>query len=129
MALAPNVYSLQGSGITVGYGTGVASGFGFFYQDSHQTLRFQGNEIRTLATEIGTLVTVTLNLTLEIGSVTFTLVVPSVVLDGKTEFKPVPITTVGVVTSHRLLFFPGSSMQTESYTPVVLTGTAEFIPL
>src|SRR5262249_4278839 len=57
----PNLYQLQGKHLHVSYST---SGFDgrphFTYQDAHQNLNFAGDDIRTVQTEIGTLVTVTI---------------------------------------------------------------------
>jgi hypothetical protein len=127
MAGTPNAYQLQGPQLSIGYFTGVASGLGpFFYQDAHQTVVFQESEIRTVASELGTLVTVTIRRVIEFGSTTFTLLVPNVTLNG---LGPVTISTVGITTLHRLLVFPGLHGQTELYTVSSLTGTASFIPL
>ena len=127
--LNPNLYNLQGSQLSIGYATGVAEGLGpFFYQDPHQTLTFQESELRIVATEFGTLVTVTIRQLLRLGSTTFTLLVPDVNLEG--EFPhPVPITTIGITTLHRPGLPPFNRGEREVYTVAQLTGTATFIPL
>ena len=69
------------------------------YQDSAQTLSFKGTEIRAAETEIGSLVTVTLKLTVDAGSTSFSVLIPAITLaDTQAEetFK-----TVGVLTVHK----------------------------
>src|SRR5262245_13548259 len=73
----PNLYQLSGDGIEVTYST---SGFDgkphLSYQDAMQSKQFAGDQIRTVKTEIGTLVTVTIFLTVDSGSTSFTLLLP-----------------------------------------------------
>ena len=69
------------------------------YQDSAQTLSFKGTEIRAAETEIGSLVTVTLKLTLDAGSTSFSVLIPAITLantQAEETFK-----TVGVPTVHK----------------------------
>ena len=125
----PNSYSLQGSQLSIGYNTGVAVGLGaFFYQDAFQTLTFAQDQLRVVTSEIGTLLTVTLRITPDLGSTSFTLVVPTV--SGQGLEAPIPIQTLGVTTLHRLFLGRGPSQeQTELYTVTALAGTARYIPL
>ena len=59
--VSPNVYTLRGPQLSIAYATGAAAGLGpFFYQDPHLTRKFSEEELRIVATEIGTLVTVTI---------------------------------------------------------------------
>ncbi|HWW97243.1 MAG TPA: hypothetical protein VNY74_06090 [Edaphobacter sp.] len=128
MPITPNVYSLQGSQLAVSYATGVAVGLGpFYYQDAHQTIRFQQSDLNIVTSEIGTLVTVLIHKSVGFGSTTFTLLVPNVTLGE--GFGPVQINTVGITTLHRFLLSPTAQGQTELYTVTDLAGTAIFIPL
>src|SRR5579884_1438443 len=90
----PNLYQVSGDGIHVTYST---SGFDgkphFSYQDATRNESFTGDGIRTVQTEIGTLVTVTIRLTIDSGSTSFTLFVPNVNLRFGDS---VPITTEGI---------------------------------
>ena len=62
--VTPNLYQLQGKNLHVTYSTsGIDGRAHFSYQDTHQSLSFRGDEIRTQETEIGTLVSVTLRRT------------------------------------------------------------------
>jgi hypothetical protein len=52
MPISPNVYSLHGSQLTVGYATGVAAAMGpFLYQDdAFQATRLDQNQLNVVAT-------------------------------------------------------------------------------
>lgn len=122
----PNLYQLHGAQHQITYST---SGFDgqphFTYQDATQALHFTGNQIRTAATEIGTLVTVTIHLTVDVGSTTFTLLVPTVRLG---QSQQVPIRTIGITTLHRTSIAPQLLHgQTEISTAISLSGTAEVV--
>ena len=126
-AIAPNLYNLHGPNITVSYVTaGIDGKPRFSYHDSIRTLQFTGDQIRTAPTEIGTLVTVTLQMTVDTGSTSFTLLVPTVNLDQ--THKSAHITTEGITTLHRFSVIPALNQgQTELYTVVKLTGTAQAV--
>ncbi len=126
----PNVYRLHGHQLHVVYLPTGAGGLPHFtYQDALQTLNFTGDQIRTVDTEIGTLVSVTIRATVDSGSTEFTLLVPTVNL-GST--KSAHIQTEGITTIHRFSIFPPAMLgQTELYSTTRLYGTAdeEIIPL
>ncbi|MGH3773227.1 MAG: hypothetical protein ACRDRW_17835 [Pseudonocardiaceae bacterium] len=122
----PDLFQLQGGQLHVTYST---TSFGgkpqFFYQDALRTLTFQGDQIRTVNTEIGTLVTVTILTTVDTGSTTFTLLVPTVNLGLATS---IAISTEGITTIHRSSPIPVFNLgQTELYTVTPLIGTASFV--
>ena len=125
-ATHPNLYQLQGHHLHVLYtASGIDGKPHFDYQDAHQTLHFKGDEIRTIELEIGTLVTVTIRLTVDSGSTSFSLLLPQVNLD---QTKQAHITTEGITTLHRLSLVPQFNQgQTELYTVTQLTGTAQFV--
>ena len=84
--VAPNLWSLSGGGIHVRYWTFTLGPIRqgdepphFTYYDSHRTLSFHGNEIRSVnVPDLGTLVSVTIVLTVDTGSTTFTVLLPRV---------------------------------------------------
>ena len=125
--IKPNLYVLSGSGLHVTYSTeSFAGGPQFTYQDHTTSRTFRGAEISTTLSELGTLVTVTLSLTPDFGSTTFTLVVPNVNLS--TSSSSVAIRTFGVTTLHRTsIAGPIGLGQTESYTVKQLRGNAEIV--
>ena len=123
---SPTSYTLQGLGVHVSYSTTSFKGEPHFdYHDTHITQSFVGDEIRTEQTEIGTLVTVTLMLTVDRGSTTFSLLLPTVNVGPS---KSAPITTIGITTRHRFAIPASLNLgQTELYTVTQLMGTAEDI--
>ena len=122
----PNLYELSGGGIHVTYSTTSFGGVPIFtYQDAFQSKQFTGSQIRTVLTEIGTLVTVTIFLTVDSGSTTFTVLIPTVNLRSTDS---VAISTEGITTVHRFLVVgPPLQGQTETYSVYPLTGTASFV--
>ncbi|MGH3831449.1 MAG: hypothetical protein ACRDRS_13545 [Pseudonocardiaceae bacterium] len=122
----PDFYQLQGVLLHITYSTTTFGGKPrFVYQDAVRTLTFEGDQIRTVNTEIGTLVTVTILTTIDNGSTTFTLLVPTVNLGSVPSLA---ISTEGITTIHRFSLVPVFNLgQTELYTVTPLTGTASFI--
>jgi hypothetical protein len=93
------------------------------YQDAHRSLPFYQNDVRTVdVADLGTIVSVTLVLTVDIGSTTFSLLVPRVVLPGGQPSAFVH--TDGVTTIHRAFVGAIGHPQTDSYTVTRLDGTA-----
>ena len=117
----PNLYTLSGKHIHVTYST---SGFDgkphFTYQDPQQTLNFSGGEIRSIETEVGTLVSVTIRLTVDTGGSTFSVLLPRVNIPGE---QAVPIRTVGITTLHKFSIVPVLG-QRDFYKATRLTGSA-----
>ena len=122
----PNLFTLQGHHLQVTYSTTSIDGRpNLQYHDPFQTLQFSGEQIRTLDSEIGTLVTVTIRMTVDAGSTSFTLMVPQVNLDPSNRAQ---ITTFGITTVHRFSVIPVLNLgQTELYTLTELSGTATLV--
>src|ERR1700720_2796313 len=79
IANQPNMFELHGAGIHVTYSTTSISGKSLFsYHDHSQVKDFTGDQIKTLQTDIGTLVTVVIHITVDRGSTTFSLLIPHV---------------------------------------------------
>lgn len=128
----PNLFQLHGKSLNISYSSSGLDGKPHFsYQDVHKSLQFTGDEIRTLETEIGLLVTVNLQVTIDSGSTTFSLLLPNVNLDDQVQQgagMSAPITTEGITTIHRFSLIPALNRgQTELYSVVQLTGTAQFV--
>ncbi len=122
----PNLYRLHGHNLQVTYST---SGFDgkphLQYHDAFQTLHFSGDQIRTLPTEIGTLVTVTLRLTVDTGSTVFSMLIPPVNLE---ESPTVDIMTYGITTIRRFSIVQEFNQgQIDSYSVTELRGTAAHV--
>jgi hypothetical protein len=134
--VAPNLWSLSGNGIHVRYWTFTLGPIRqgdepphFTYHDSFRTLSFHGNEIRSVdVPDLGTLVSVTLVLTVDTGSTTFTVLLPRVNIISEGPFTSVPVSTEGIRTVHAgPLGPPFGHGQEEFYTLISLTGTATHV--
>ena len=122
----PNLYDLHGHKLHITYSTTSIDGKPRFqYHDNVQTLQFSGDQIRTVDSEIGTLVTVTIRLTPDLGATSFTLLLPQVKLNRSMQSH---IKTFGVTTLHRFSMAPQLDLgQTEHYTVAELSGTATVV--
>ena len=123
----PNLYVLSGGGIHVTYSpTGFDGHPHLTYSSAFVSRTFSGNEITTTPSPLGALVTVTIQLTPDAGSTTFTLLVPVTNLNSNTDI--VHITTEGITTHHRFSIFPPALHgQIETYSVQQLTGNAEHV--
>ncbi len=122
-----NIYVLSNAQLNVSFATGaLGSKAGLVYQDAFQTLQFNEQQLRRVPTEFGELVTVTIRMTVDTGSTTFTLIVPTVLVP---EGQTVPVETIGITTVHRFSPVPAFNVgQRETYTITNLRGTASAIP-
>ena len=123
----PNLYQVHGGGIHVTYSTtGLDGKPHFTYQDAQGSHSFSGDQIQVVKTSIGDLVTVTIRLTIDAGSTSFSLLAPSVNLTGPGH--PFPIRTEGITTVHRFSIVPAADQgQTEHYHVTTMHGTANHV--
>lgn len=92
---------------------------------SGPTRHFAGSQIRTLATEIGTLVTVTTNITIDTGATSFSVLIPAITLASITDHEK--FASEAVVTTHSgPNSFPLTGLH-EKYQFIPLQGTASFV--
>jgi hypothetical protein len=93
----PNHYVTKGIGIEITFSTSSFGGLPLLtYRDRQRTLTFQGDEIRQLESEIGLQVTVIIEQIPDLRTVTFTLLLPTINLNGsESRFQ-----TIGVVATH-----------------------------
>jgi hypothetical protein len=132
---APNQFHLSGSGLTVSYypgGLGPIRQDGpicLVYQDASRTRAFVKKELTIdTATGLGTIVTVTIDETVDLGDTTFSLLLPDVRLPQEAS-PSAAIQTLGITTFHRtFLAGPGQGQQ-ETYSATELTGDARIGPL
>jgi hypothetical protein len=124
--IAPNLYQLAGAGIRISYVPSGAGGKALFtYQDAYKTLHFFGDQIgRAEVAYLGTVVTVTLVITVDLGSTTFSVLLPRVNLPDYPGASA-SISTEGITTVHSLSLAPGADLgQLDTYTLAPLSGTA-----
>jgi hypothetical protein len=124
--VSSNRYDLQGGDIKVTYGSaGVDSKPYLYYSDSSLSRNFAGDEIRVIQeNDVGTLVSVSIHMTVDTGSTSFTILIPRIkTADGQSV--PTNIITIGVTTVHRFSVVPAFMMgQIDCYATVTLSGTA-----
>jgi hypothetical protein len=124
-AITPNLFNLAGGGLHVSFSTsGIDGQPNFSYQDSLRMLNFRGGEIRIVTVpDLGMVVSVTIAMTVDSGSTTFSLLVPRVNLSA--PFSAVPIRTDGITTQHAFSSLPALNQgQRDFYTVTDLDGTA-----
>ena len=122
MSSQANVFNFSGPHLHVSYATGaLGSKPGLTYQDAHQTKQFNDQEMRKVSTDLGEEVTVTIHLTVDVGSTTFTLIVPRVALELN---QHVHVETIGITALHRSPLVPIKHGQLDSFSVVKLKGTA-----
>lgn len=126
----PNQYHMHGGGISVSY---YPDGFGppiegrgalrLVYQDAGRSLSFYDNDARIVdVPDLGAIVSVTLVMTVDTGSTTFSVLVPGVQLPQ--DPSSVSIHTDGITTIHRVFVALIGHPQSETYTVTPLHGTA-----
>ena len=123
----PNQFELLGRGISVSFSRTSITGDPLFrYQDACREVNARGDDIRQVETEIGTLVTVTLEPDADAGSLLFTVLIPRARLEGVgSELR---ISTEGILTRSRFPFSPvPSDDQLQEYRTVTMKGQASFV--
>ena len=122
----PNKYQLKGGDIHVTY---LTDGFhnvpSFAYNDGQLNTVFTGSDIRSLETEIGTLVSVTTRVTIDTGSTEFSVLLPAIDLADRTQTQH--FKTAGIITTHK---GPDSFPRTgllETYEVIHMHGTASIV--
>lgn len=128
-ARTPNVFELTGDGVHILY-----QAIHFIdtptlpelsYQDGQYDLTFHKDEIRTQQSELGTLVSVSLQRTVDTGATVLTLFLPAINLGGGTEAN---FETLAII-SRTLGLIPGEGAR-EIYEAVLhLQGVARLVPL
>ena len=86
---------------------------------------FAGSQIRVINTEIGTLVTVTTQITIDTGSTSFSVLIPTITLTSISDNKS--FATEAIITSHS---GPNSVPVTgvhETYQFIPMKGHADFV--
>jgi hypothetical protein len=122
----PNLFHLTGSHLHVTYSTSSIAGTPIMtYQDPQQGMSFEGDEIRTVECDLGTLVSVTLRMTVDTGSTSLSVFIPRMRIEQGTVAS---VHTDCVTTVHRFSIIPAFSLgQLDTYSIVPLHGTAQFV--
>jgi hypothetical protein len=122
--VTPTLYQLSGAGLHVTYATsGIDGQPHVHYQDSMHNENFKGNQIRVVECDVGTLVSVTIQMTVDSGSTTFSMLIPRINLN-KGEIGT--LKTDGITTVHRFSIVPTFMHgQIDHYSIAALHGTAQ----
>jgi hypothetical protein len=121
----PNLFNLEGDGATISFATSSIAGVPqFSYRDSEHNVSKSGTDIRTLETEIGTLVTIDLAQIPDLQTIKVTLVVPTVNLRPPATTSDVQ--TIAILTTSRTTAAGPQLIagQLETYRTLYLRGTA-----
>ncbi len=123
--VTPNLYQLSGHHLHVTYSpSGIDGKPSLTYQDTHQSKSFKGDEIRTVECDLGTLVSVTLRMTVDVGSTSLSVIIP------RMRISPVGVAAVHtecITTVHSTPFAPVVQGQLDTYTVTSLRGTAQAV--
>ena len=122
---APNLYELSGEGIAVTYSTTSIDGKPrFTVKKGRQTLSFSGDEITSLGTNIGTLVSIVIAKTVDKGFTSLSVLLPAIQLTDskKQSFRTIGITTVTATT----IAGPVKGVQ-QTYKTFPLRGSAQHV--
>lgn len=127
-AIRPNRYDLRSRMVSVTYGEAGADGEPYVnYTNSEQSLSlsFKGDQIRAIQTDLGKTVSVSLRMTVDSGSTSFTILVPRALIP---KGQPsIPIKTIGITTVHKFSVLPAlNTGQDDLYSTEALSGTASF---
>ncbi len=122
----PNLYEMAANNIQISYSTYSLSGEPRLnYSNGRKHLTFTGDEIRVARSEIGQLVTVTINNIPDLKTVTATVLIPKINLDR----EAVPFKTVLLFTTHKTTI-AGQDMikgQVQVYHSIPLEGKASHV--
>jgi len=119
----PNLFELRSGNIKITYSASSISGPSLFtYKHRRQTLTFQGEEIRQSDSEIGRQITVTIEQIPDLRTVTFTLLLPDINLEGTQAAFP----TLGITTITRTSIGGPDLVKgpIQTYLPRIFWGTA-----
>lgn len=123
-----NLFELTAEDMRLTYTTSSHTGQPqFYYQDEQRNLTFSGDEIDVLHSEMGVLITITLEVVYDAYRRTLTLLVPQVNL--KQEEPKSSVSTLAVLTTHHT-HLGGTNLVTgalETYAVVALEGMAKFV--
>jgi hypothetical protein len=124
----PNHFELKGNHRSITYSATSQTGEAqLIYKDQLRTLNFSGKEVRSLDTEIGTLITVVLDTIPDAETTTLTLLLPNVNLSSGNNSTH--LQTEAILTTHRDNIGGPNLVQgqVETYKTLRLQGTASLV--
>ena len=122
--ITPNQFNLQGTGINIAFSASSITGKPqLSFKKGRQTLSFTGDQIDQLRTPIGALITVTIANTPDLGSTTFSFLLPDIVLTTSTSKQA--FRTIGITTLHKTSIAGPVKGAQETYKATALRGSAQ----
>ena len=128
--VTPNLFQLTGHAglhhLHITYATsGIDGKPSMTYQDAHEGKTFRGDEIRTVECDLGSLVSVTIRMTVDSGSTSLSVFIPKMRIN---QGEHAAINTDCVTTVHRFSIAPQLLHgQLDTYSVAALHGTAQFV--
>ncbi len=124
----PNLYDLKNGSLQINYSTsGIDGKAHFSYKKGKIQRSFSGEEIRTIENDLGTVVSVTIVMSVDTGSTSFSVLIPKVNL-ASTAGATAKIATQGIETTHKFSMIPAFSKgQVDTYKVISLTGKGSFV--
>ena len=121
-----NLFELSDDDIRVTYSSSGFAGLPLFsYRDDSINRQFTGEEIRSVETEIGKLLTVTIEQIPDLRTVTFTLVLPAVTVMSRSAGTHIQVPGIKTATYTTIA---GPALGPEkTYSSVNLRGTAQVV--
>ena len=116
---------MNNSGQVTFSSTSILGGPILSYRDPQRSLSFRGAEIRSQDTELGELITVTLEVIPDLRTMTFTLILPIVTV--MPQSSGLSIRVPGVTTTNPTTIAGPPPGPQKLYSVVNLQGTAQFI--
>ncbi|HEX8698215.1 MAG TPA: hypothetical protein VF815_05220 [Myxococcaceae bacterium] len=121
-----NLYELRNRTVSVSFSaTSITGDPLLHYKDRDREVNARGKEIRIAESEIGSLVSITLEPDADAGSLIFSVLIPRVVINARSGEHPV--VTEAFYTRSRLPPRLPASVQLQTYEGVKLKGTAAFV--
>jgi hypothetical protein len=121
-----NLFELSGGSIHVTYSsTSILGGPILNYRDNQRNLSFTGESIRLLDTELGQLITVTLEAIPDLKTVTFSLLLPIVTVMPQSSGLQIRVPSITTTNPTTIAGSPLGPQQL--YSVINLRGTAQFI--
>ncbi len=125
----PNHFELQGNHTSITYSATSQTGEAqLIYKDRVRSRNFSGQDIHSLDTEIGTLITVVLDAVPDAETLTLTLLLPNINLSGGNNSSKVQ--TEAILTTHKDNIGGPNFLvlgQVETYKTLRLQGTASLV--
>jgi hypothetical protein len=124
--LTANTYALRNRRVSVSFSaTSITGTPVLHYKDRQREVSARGEEIRQVVTEIGTMVSITLEPDADAGALLFTVLIPQVSLLSIGSSQA--LSTVGFLTRSRLPLRLPASAQLQTYEVLEMSGSATFV--